>query len=91
MLYRLARAGFFQLDAEKAHDLAITNFQRLNNTPLNLLYRQDIPNRSVECMGLTFRNPVGLAAGCGERILGSVPKLLLPCIPARDSRPRQGR
>ena len=63
MLYRLARAGFFQLDAEKAHDLAITNFQRLNNTPLNLLYRQDIPNRSVECMGLTFRNPVGLAAG----------------------------
>ncbi|GEM76960.1 quinone-dependent dihydroorotate dehydrogenase [Vibrio sagamiensis] len=63
MLYRLARAGFFQLDAEKAHDLAITNFQRLNNTPLNFLYRQDIPNRSVQCMGLTFRNPVGLAAG----------------------------
>ncbi len=23
MLYRLARTGFFQLDAEKAHDLAI--------------------------------------------------------------------
>ncbi len=28
MLYRLARTGFFQLDAEKAHDLAIKNFQR---------------------------------------------------------------
>lgn len=63
MLYRLARTGFFQLDAEKAHDLAIQNFQRFNGTPLDLFYRQQLPNRPVECMGLTFRNPVGLAAG----------------------------
>lgn len=63
MLYRLARTGFFQLDAEKAHDLAIKNFQRFNGTPLDLFYRQQLPNRPVECMGLTFRNPVGLAAG----------------------------
>lgn len=63
MLYRIARAGFFQLDAEKAHDLAIQNFKRLNGTPLDLFYRQQLPNRPVECMGLTFRNPVGLAAG----------------------------
>ncbi|HAS6349400.1 TPA: quinone-dependent dihydroorotate dehydrogenase [Vibrio vulnificus] len=63
MLYRLARAGFFQLDAEKAHDLAIQNFKRFTGTPLDLLYRQQLPNRPVECMGLTFRNPVGLAAG----------------------------
>ncbi|MGU3846908.1 quinone-dependent dihydroorotate dehydrogenase, partial [Vibrio diabolicus] len=26
-------------------------------------YRQQLPTRPVECMGLTFRNPVGLAAG----------------------------
>ncbi|MCF8779915.1 quinone-dependent dihydroorotate dehydrogenase [Vibrio sp. IRLE0018] len=63
MLYRLARAGFFQLDAEKAHDLAIQNFKRFTGTPLDLLYRQQLPHRPVECMGLTFRNPVGLAAG----------------------------
>ncbi|GLT19278.1 dihydroorotate dehydrogenase (quinone) [Vibrio zhanjiangensis] len=63
MLYRLARAGFFQLDAEKAHDLAIENFKRFTGTPLDLLYRQQLPERPVECMGLTFRNPVGLAAG----------------------------
>lgn len=63
MLYRLARTGFFQLDAEKAHDLAIQNFKRFTGTPLDLLYRQQLPNRPVECMGLTFRNPVGLAAG----------------------------
>lgn len=63
MLYRLARAGFFQLDAEKAHDLAIQNFKRFTGTPIDLFYRQQLPNRPVECMGLTFRNPVGLAAG----------------------------
>ncbi|WP_436322413.1 quinone-dependent dihydroorotate dehydrogenase [Vibrio cidicii] len=63
MLYRLARSGFFQLDAEKAHDLAIQNFKRFTGTPLDLFYRQQLPHRPVECMGLTFRNPVGLAAG----------------------------
>ncbi|MEF1290944.1 quinone-dependent dihydroorotate dehydrogenase [Vibrio sp. M260118] len=63
MLYRLARTGFFQLDAEKAHDLAIQNFKRFTGTPLDLFYRQQLPHRPVECMGLTFRNPVGLAAG----------------------------
>lgn len=63
MLYRLARAGFFQLDAEKAHDLAISNFKRFTGTPFDLFYRQQLPHRPVQCMGLTFKNPVGLAAG----------------------------
>lgn len=63
MLYRLARTGFFQLDAERAHDLAIQNFKRFQGTPVDLFYRQQLPERPVECMGLTFKNPVGLAAG----------------------------
>ncbi|MDG3088092.1 quinone-dependent dihydroorotate dehydrogenase [Vibrio hannami] len=63
MLYRLARTGLFQLDAEKAHDLAIDNFKRFQGTPVDLFYRQNLPVREVECMGLTFKNPVGLAAG----------------------------
>lgn len=63
MLYRLARTGIFQLDAEKAHDLAIDNFKRFTGTPLDLFYRQKLPHRPVECMGITFPNPVGLAAG----------------------------
>ncbi|MDP5253393.1 MULTISPECIES: quinone-dependent dihydroorotate dehydrogenase [unclassified Vibrio] len=63
MLYRLARTGLFQLDAEKAHELTINNLKWINGTPLDLVYRQQLPQRSVECMGLTFRNPVGLAAG----------------------------
>lgn len=63
MLYHLARTGLFKLDAEKAHDFAIKNLQRLTGTPLDLFYRQSLPNRPVECMGLQFKNPVGLAAG----------------------------
>lgn len=63
MIYRLARSVFFQLDAEKAHDLAIQNFSRFTGTPLDLFYRQHVPDRPVEVMGITFKNPVGLAAG----------------------------
>ena len=63
MLYRLARTGFFQLDPEKAHELAIQNFKRFHGTPFDLFYRQTLPLRQVECMGITFKNPVGLAAG----------------------------
>ncbi|MEC6906815.1 quinone-dependent dihydroorotate dehydrogenase [Photobacterium piscicola] len=63
MLYRIARSAIFQLDAEKAHDLAIQNFSRFTGTPLDLFYRQHVPERPVEVMGITFKNPVGLAAG----------------------------
>ncbi|GAL03561.1 quinone-dependent dihydroorotate dehydrogenase [Photobacterium aphoticum] len=63
MIYRLARSAIFQLDAEKAHDLAIQNFSRFTGTPLDLFYRQHVPDRPVEVMGITFKNPVGLAAG----------------------------
>lgn len=63
MLYRIARSAIFQLDAEKAHDLAIQNFSRFTGTPLDFFYRQHVPERPVEVMGITFKNPVGLAAG----------------------------
>ncbi|CEO39215.1 quinone-dependent dihydroorotate dehydrogenase [Photobacterium kishitanii] len=63
MLYRIARSAIFQLDAEKAHDLAIQNFSRFTGTPLDIFYRQHVPECPVEVMGITFKNPVGLAAG----------------------------
>ena len=63
MFYRLARSIFFQLDPEKAHDLAIHSFSSLTNTPLDFFYRQTLPLRPVTVMGLQFKNPVGLAAG----------------------------
>ncbi|MBD1575621.1 quinone-dependent dihydroorotate dehydrogenase [Vibrio sp. S11_S32] len=73
MLYRIARTGLFQFSAETAHEFAVNNIRRLHGTPLDLFYRQNLPTRSVEVMGLTFKNPVGLAAGMdknGEAIDG---------------------
>ncbi|RXJ74298.1 dihydroorotate dehydrogenase (quinone) [Veronia nyctiphanis] len=63
MMYRLARSVFFKLDAEKAHDLTIKNLSRFTGTPLDVVYRQNLPPRPVQVMGLHFRNPIGLAAG----------------------------
>lgn len=62
-MYRLARAALFQLDPEHAHDLTIKNFARVQGTPLDIFYRQNLPPRPVQVMGLHFKNPVGLAAG----------------------------
>ncbi len=73
MLYRIARAGLFRFSAETAHELAINNLRRFTGTPLDCFYRQNLPKRSVEVMGLTFKNPVGLAAGMdknGEAVDG---------------------
>ncbi|CAH0533472.1 Dihydroorotate dehydrogenase (quinone) [Vibrio stylophorae] len=63
MLYRLARTALFQLDPERAHDLTMKGFARVTGTPLDIFYRQHVPHAPVEVMGLTFKNPVGLAAG----------------------------
>lgn len=63
MLYRLARPFLFQLDAEQAHRTAMRALEcshRLGLTGLIAGHAADSP-RTI--MGLTFPNPVGLAAG----------------------------
>jgi dihydroorotate dehydrogenase len=59
MLYPLLRPLLFSLDAERAHDLTLGTLSRLPS----LIPAQHLPVRPVQCMGLTFPNPVGLAAG----------------------------
>ncbi len=63
MFYRLARSVFFQMDPELSHDIAIKSFSTFTHTPLDIFYRQRLPNHPVTVMGLEFKNPVGLAAG----------------------------
>ncbi|KPD01892.1 quinone-dependent dihydroorotate dehydrogenase [Moellerella wisconsensis] len=63
MLYPLARKALFQLDPEKAHDLTIRQLQRLINSPLQYVIRQSVATKPLTCMGLSFSNPLGLAAG----------------------------
>ncbi|GLP98063.1 quinone-dependent dihydroorotate dehydrogenase [Paraferrimonas sedimenticola] len=63
MFYKLAQKFMFQMDAETAHNFAMTNLRLTGTTPFNCLYKQRIESKPFEVMGVTFPNPVGLAAG----------------------------
>ncbi len=53
----------FSQDPEWAHDFALNNFRRFANTPISWVWQQNVENKPVQVLGLTFPNPVGLAAG----------------------------
>jgi dihydroorotate dehydrogenase len=62
-LYDLIRPTFFRLQPETAHHLTLPVLQGLSRLgKLNPL-RRSPDSREVTAMGLTFPNPVGLAAG----------------------------
>ena len=63
MYYPFVRNALFRLDAERAHELTLQQLKRLSGTPLTKLIHQSLPFKPVNCMGLTFKNPLGLAAG----------------------------
>lgn len=50
-------------DAEQSHDLSIGFLKRSQHNLLRNIYAQSLPKKPVNCMGLTFDNPIGLAAG----------------------------
>ncbi|MEH6393763.1 quinone-dependent dihydroorotate dehydrogenase [Pseudoalteromonas sp.] len=63
MFYDLARRFMFTRDAEWAHEFALHNLRRFNNTPFSAAWSQSVADRPLEFLGLQFKNPVGLAAG----------------------------
>ena len=63
MFYKIAQKVMFQMDPERAHNVAIGSLKATANTPLNCFYRQNVASAPVTVMGITFPNPVGLAAG----------------------------
>lgn len=63
MYYPFVRKALFQFDPERAHELTFQQLRRITGTPLEALVRQRVPTKPVQCMGLTFKNPLGLAAG----------------------------
>ena len=63
MYYPLVRKALFQLDPERAHELTFRQLSRISGTPFEFLIRQSVPTKPVNCMGLSFKNPLGLAAG----------------------------
>jgi dihydroorotate dehydrogenase len=63
LTYDLARRALFLLPPETAHEVALEGIRLLLRGPLASWMRARVPNGPREVMGLTFPNPVGLAAG----------------------------
>lgn len=63
MFYPLIKKVLFQIDPEQVHEFTFRQLKHISETPFNFLIRQALPTKSVDCMGLSFKNPVGLAAG----------------------------
>ena len=62
-LYPFLRNPLFRLDAEDAHHLALRAIGAAGRTGMAGLLAARVPDAPRTVMGLTFRNPVGLAAG----------------------------
>jgi dihydroorotate dehydrogenase len=65
-MYPFFRSLLFRLDPETAHHLTLRAIRLAGNFPLSRLLLTQIykaPSRPVQAFGLTFQNPIGLAAG----------------------------
>lgn len=62
-MYSLVRPALFALDAETAHHLTLGSLRTLHTLGLSRLFAPPPADDPRSVMGLTFPNPVGLAAG----------------------------
>ncbi len=62
-LYSLIRPFLFRMDPEKAHEFTLNMLQLASSYGLDGLFSSRSRAMPVEVMGMTFPNPVGLAAG----------------------------
>lgn len=63
LLYPVARAILFRMDAEKAHHLSMAGLRRTEKIGLLKALADNPVEKPVSICGLDFPNPVGLAAG----------------------------
>ena len=71
MIYRLLRPFFFMLDAEHAHGLAIRALQAMPRGAI----APSAPGLATQVAGISFPNPLGMAAGLDKD--GKAPDALL--------------
>ncbi len=62
-MYSLIRKALFCLDAETSHDLSLEMMGAGERLGLVKALADAVPDQPVEVMGISFPNPVGLAAG----------------------------
>lgn len=63
MFYSAIRKVLFQMDPEATHDFTIKALKNTGASLLNFPYKQTVPEKPVQVMGIHFPNPCGLAAG----------------------------
>ncbi len=63
MFQSLAQHFLLSQEPEWSHDLTINFLKKTQRSPLAKLYTQTVDDSPVELFGLTFKNPLGLAAG----------------------------
>lgn len=63
LIYAFARSLLFRLPPETAHDISLRAISLAHQLGLSGALRAQVPESPVTLMGLTFPNPVGLAAG----------------------------
>jgi len=71
-MYSLIRKLLFLLDAESAHDFTIAQMQRIQQIPVALSLIERIcraPRSPRQLWGMTFNNPIGIAAGFDKNAL----------------------
>ncbi|AEW44645.1 dihydroorotate oxidase [Serratia symbiotica str. 'Cinara cedri'] len=61
MYYSIIRKILFQLDPECAHSFVLQRLRCIMDSPLKIFIRQSTLTKSISCMGLSFKNPLGLA------------------------------
>ena len=67
-MYSFVKPFLFALDPERAHDLTMKQMEMLScqsllRSQVKKLFADRVPALPVECMGMEFPHPVGLAAG----------------------------
>lgn len=62
-MYSLLRPLLFRLDPETSHHLGLCALNLVDKARASALLAAKVPNQEVKVMGLSFPNPVGLAAG----------------------------
>jgi dihydroorotate dehydrogenase len=62
-VYSIIQKQLLSCDPEWSHDVSIAFLKLTQRNFLNALYAQKVPDKPVECFGLQFKNPIGLAAG----------------------------
>lgn len=62
-MYSLVQKSLMLCDAEWSHDFSMGFLKKSQHSWLSNLYSQPLATKPVNCMGLRFANPIGLAAG----------------------------